>query len=318
MKKFAFTVAISCALIFGACTDAVLEMQESSTTADAERIATTDYITKNYESSELKISLNVPYSVRPNYNRIQYTASNRKDIDVGSQNITIHMDIAVPPNATSSSRRPLIIYIHGGGYYKGEKEKYRDAAFSYAQAGYVAATINYRLTPDNKSSKSLRTMAIRHAAEDVMNAIRFLKSKASQYHIDTERIVAIGASDGGALALMNAIGADELGLTSDHPSLSAKTSAAISTGGTLTKEPDQPALNYNGTDAPALLLHNGQTDPITNAKWQDAVNTANKINGSGNSCTLVKQPTDTHTVDLSVDGEYWNDVHAFLQKHLDL
>lgn len=317
MGKTILTTAIICSLMLSACMeDPILEMQDSAV-ANNERVnADADYsVTQNYATSDLKISLNVPYSTRPNYNKVQYSADNRKSIDVGSSNLTMHLDIAVPPNATSSSPRPLIMYIHGGGYYKGEKEKYREAAFSYAKAGYVAATINYRLTPNNKSSKALRTMAIRHALEDVMNAVRFLKSKASQYHIDKSRIVLIGASDGGGLALMNAVGADELGLASDHPSQTAKVQGAISTGGTLTKEPDQPKLTYNSTDAPALVLHNGQTDPITGAKWQDAVNTANKINGSGNDCTLVKQPSDTHTVDLSVNSDYWDNVQPFLQQN---
>jgi acetyl esterase/lipase len=316
MGKSLLIVVVSCAFIFSACTeDPSLEKRESEI-ANAERIDANSSVTRDYQTSELKISLNVPYSVRPNYNKIQYTADNRKSIEKGLQNLTIHLDIAVPPNATSSSPRPLILYIHGGGYSKGEKEKYRDEAFTYAQAGYVAATINYRLTPNNKSSKSLRTMAIRHALEDVMNAIRFLKSKASQYHIDPSRVVTIGMSDGGGLSMMNAVGADELGLASDYPSLTAKTRAAISSGGTLTKEPDQPVLKYDASDSPVLLFHNGSSDPITGAKWQDAVNTANKIKNSGNTCTLVKQPSNTHTVNLSVGGEYWDDVLPFLQQHL--
>lgn len=318
MKKPLIAGVISCALIFSACNDdTVLEMTANEI-ANAERISSNTYVAKNYQTSQLKVYNNVAYSVRPNYKKKQYTADNRKHIDVGSSNITIHLDIAVPPDASSSSRRPLVIYVHGGGYYKQNKERFRDEAFSYAQAGYVAATINYRLTPNNKSSKTMRKMAIRHALEDVGNAVRFLKSKASQYHIDASRIVLVGNSDGGCLALMNAVAADELGLASDHPNFSAKTRAAIATGGLLTKEPDQPVLTYNSSDAPALLLHNGHTDPITNAKWQDAVNTANKIRNSGNTCSLVKQPADEHTVDLSVGGEYWDEVLPFLKDKLDL
>jgi dienelactone hydrolase len=318
MGKYMLTVVVSCAFIFSACTDDLnLESRESEILHD-EMAADNLYITKSYESSELKISLDVPYSVRPNYKGIQYTASNRKEIEAGLQTLTIHLDIAVPPNATSNTRRPLILYIHGGGFYKGKKENHRDEAFSYAQAGYVAATINYRLTANNKSSESLRTLAISHAVEDAMNAIRFLKSKASQYHIDASRIAVIGASDGGGIALMNAIGADELGLKSDHPTFSAIAHATISTGATLTKEPDQPSLDYDATDSPALLLHNRASDPITAATWQDAVNTQTLINSSGNKCTLVKQPENTHTENLSVGGKYWNDVLPFLQKHLRL
>lgn len=309
-------LAIACAVfILAGCMDSGLDTRMSEI-ADAEKINANAGVTQNYQVSQLRISLDVPYSVRPSYNKIQYTAANRKDIEAGLSQLTIHLDIAVPPNASSSSRRPLVIYVHGGGYSKGEKEKYRDEAFTYAQAGYVAATINYRLTPNNKSSKALRTMAISHALEDVMNAVRFLKSKSAQYYIDKSKVIIIGASDGGGLALMNAVGADELGLTSDHPSETAKVMAAISTGGTLTKEPDQPKLTYHSTDAPALVLHNEKKDPITAAVWQDAVNTANKIKNSGNSCVLVKQPSNTHTVDLSVDGEYWEDIRSFLEDYL--
>jgi acetyl esterase/lipase len=319
VRKSILAAIISCAYIFSGCTDDSFLEATKSEIASAERLAANTYTTKSFTTSQLKISLNVPYSTKPNYNKIQYTADNRKSIDVGKSTLTIHLDIAVPPDASSSSKRPLVIYIHGGGYYKQEKERVRDEAFTYAQAGYIAATINYRLTPNNKSSKTLRQMAIRHALEDVGNAVRFLKSKASQYHIDASRIVLIGNSDGGALALMNAVGADELGLTSDYPSFTAKVKTAISTGATLTKEPDQPKLTYNSTDAPALVLHNSQTDPITNAKWQDAVNTNDKIDNSGNTCTLVKQPSNTHTVNLGVDGQYWdNNVFPFLQQHLQL
>src|SRR5690349_18088899 len=106
MGKYMLIVAVGCAFIIGACTEDASLVKQEGEIAEAQRIEGNTYVEQNYTTSQLKISLNVPYSVRPNYNKIQYTADNRKGTDVGQSQLTIHLDIAVPPNATSSSKRP--------------------------------------------------------------------------------------------------------------------------------------------------------------------------------------------------------------------
>jgi dienelactone hydrolase len=278
------------------------------------------YITEQFEESDLLLAKDVPYSIRNNYGGIQYTADNRRALETGLDELTIHLDIAIPPNAVASSPQPLIVYIHGGGFTSGSKEDTYDKILGYAKAGYVVATINYRLTPNNQSSVELRTLAVSHAVEDGMNAIRFLKENGAIYHIDVTRIAVIGSSAGGGIALTNAIGADELGFESDYPSNSAKVQATISTGATLTGDSliDKSALVFDGTDCPALLFHNNAEDPVTGATWQNALETEKLFDDSGNSCSLVAQPSDTHTVSLALGGKYWNNMKSFLWEHLRL
>src|SRR6185312_4667320 len=42
--------------------------------------------------------------------------------------------------------RPTVIFIHGGGWFNGTRELYSDEAVIFAQDGYTAFTISYRLT----------------------------------------------------------------------------------------------------------------------------------------------------------------------------
>jgi dienelactone hydrolase len=278
------------------------------------------YITTQFEDADLEVSVDVPYSVRNNYEGIQYTSANRKSQESGLTELIMHLDVAVPPNATSIAPQPLIVYIHGGGFSGGSKEDFQEHALSYAKAGYVAATINYRLTPENHSNETLRTLAVNNAVEDAMNAIRFLKDQASIYHIDTSRIAVIGSSAGGGITLATAIGAEELDLTSDYPNHYAGIAAAVSTGATLTGDSlvDTSLLRFDRSDAPVLLFHNNNTDPVTGATWSDALATEKLIDESGNTCTAIEQPSSTHTVNLSLGGKYWTEMKSFLWEELRL
>jgi len=79
-------------------------------------------------------------------------------------------------------------------------------AYTYSRAGYICATLNYRLTHKGSSPPpELEIFAIQCALEDIQNAIRFLKKNADTYFIDTTRIVTFGGSAGGGLSLLNAV-----------------------------------------------------------------------------------------------------------------
>ena len=209
-----------------------------------------------------------------------------------------------------------------GGYVGGDKEDAYDKILSYARAGYVAATINYRLTPDNDLDPQLRLRAITQACEDAMNAIRFLRANAATYGIDPTRVASIGTSAGGGISLINAVEYDSLANTvSDFPGVSAQAQAAISTGATLREAGVDTAtvLHYDAVDTPVLLFHANPTDSVTGATWSgNVLPTQDSINGSGNTCSLVAQPDLSHTVDLSLDGPHGAALKPFLWKQLRL
>ena len=281
------------------------------------------YITQQFTAAQLTHYFNIPYATRPNFNGIQYTSIATQPTETGQPQLTMQMDIAVPPNATAAKKQPLIIVIHGGGFQGGQKEDFLDEARSYARAGYVAATINYRLTPNNQRTAALRLMAITHAVEDGMNAIRYLKANAGLYNIDISRIATVGSSAGGGISLVNAVEYNTLaGTASDYNGFSSKVAGAISTGATINDTslaPGNSLLHFDRFDTPVLLFHTIGTDPTTGATWSgNVLATQRAINASGNSCTIVAQPVNTHVVNLSVGGPYWNDEKKFLWEKLKL
>ncbi len=95
--------------------------------------------------------------------------------------------------ATSDRPAPLVVFIHGGGFRAGSKEKLNARWLrQFLSAGISVAALNYRYV----------TQAPLPAAhEDCRRALQFLRSKASQWNIDKTRIGAFGGSAGAQLCM---------------------------------------------------------------------------------------------------------------------
>lgn len=280
------------------------------------------YSVQHYSSSQIQRFVDVPYSSRPNENGLQITSDTRASAELGTATLTLVEDILVPPNATAATPQPLLVWIHGGGMVAGDKRDLVDVAEGYARAGYVVASINYRLTPQLNIDASLKTRANTQATEDLMSAVRFMRVNASTYGVDPTRVATIGYSAGGELSLINSIEADTLlNATPDFAGQTAKVQGAISTGATLVNSQwnSDAILNYQSTDSPSLLFHANPKDSVTNATWTaNVLPTASRINSSGNSCTLVPQADMTHTADLSFGGPQFVEINQFLIAKLSL
>jgi acetyl esterase/lipase len=278
-----------------------------------------------FQATQLQSYSNVEFSRRPNAGGVQFTSDVRKAGELASGGeLSLLMDIWVPPNATSATPMPLVVFVHGGGFKMGGKEEdyIVGDATSYARSGFVTASINYRLTPDNTATPELRRAAITQAADDLMNAVRFLKKNAATYHIDTSRVAIVGTSAGGALALVDAVEADTLaGTTVDsaYTGISAAVQAVVSTGATLVDQYTDTSglLHYDASDAPVLMFHAKPTDSTTTATWDgNVVPTCNSINASHNSCTAIAQPNMTHTVSMNLFDKWWPTIQPFLWQQL--
>jgi len=104
------------------------------------------------------------------------------------------LDLYLPP-AQTHLLSPLVINIHGGGWNKGTKES--QSGFSaFFKKGYAVANIEYRLTAQATAPA---------AVEDTRCALIYLISNANKFHIDVNKIVIMGASAGGHLALMGGL-----------------------------------------------------------------------------------------------------------------
>ena len=128
------------------------------------------------------------------------------DIAYREGNDAWKLDLAMPKER-GDAPRPAIVYIHGGGWTKGDKRgKGIGAVLHYAAKGYVCISVNYRLDVDKKA-----------CVEDVKCATRWLRAHAEEYNLDPDRIGAAGNSSGGHLALMLAVCPASAGLEGDGP-----------------------------------------------------------------------------------------------------
>jgi acetyl esterase/lipase len=116
----------------------------------------------------------------------------------------LHMDILVPMPA--GKRRPLVVYIPGGGFVMSAKDSALNLRTYVAEAGFVVASIEYRTLPEGGN--------YRDGVSDVKSAIRYLRANASRYGIDSSEVAVWGESAGGYLAAM-------VGVTNGNPSFEA-------------------------------------------------------------------------------------------------
>ena len=104
-------------------------------------------------------------------------------------------DIAIPQD--HSQPLPAVIVVHGGGWLKGDRYKFRALALQLAARGYVTMAIDYRLGHEAKFPAAIY---------DCNGAIQFLRQNADKYHVDPDRIGAVGGSAGGHLVGLMATG----------------------------------------------------------------------------------------------------------------
>ena len=111
------------------------------------------------------------------------------------------------PEGDRDKRRPLIVWMHGGGFKYGSKSAkgIRLWCKTFAQRGYVCAGINYRLSKKNPVFHFDELLkASYYAVQDVKTAVDYFKKHAAQYGIDPDKIILAGNSAGGMIALQAA------------------------------------------------------------------------------------------------------------------
>ena len=122
--------------------------------------------------------------------------------------------------ATAPGPRPALLYIHGGAWSAGNKNGGYGLALApaLAMAGVTVVALNYRLAP---------AWPFPAMMEDVRCAIRYMRSRASQWNIDADRIGVIGNSAGGHLAALAALASDSYWVTPEWPGVSSDVQLAV-------------------------------------------------------------------------------------------
>ena len=127
--------------------------------------------------------------------------------DISYKNIngeSLKLDILYP-EVKLTENYPVVIYIHGGGFIRGDKDEIYDLkplVDEWHKNGWVVISINYRLLygdtifPDNY--------------KDVKDAIDWIINNQKKYNFDIERISTVGHSAGGTLALLSGLNHDRV------------------------------------------------------------------------------------------------------------
>lgn len=144
---------------------------------------------------------------------------------------TLRLDLAVPKTA---GPHPLVVCLHGGAWKYGDRSELSrtplDPSLSQtangmsmieglAARGFAAATVSYRMVPKHPFPAPL---------EDCKTAVRFLRSKATEFDIDATRVAALGFSAGGHLAALLGLTGKENGFEgTQYPDQSSKVSCVV-------------------------------------------------------------------------------------------
>lgn len=124
-----------------------------------------------------------------NYDEVLAATEMLKDVSYNSKYANGDMDIFSPK--ASTSKLPLLVYIHGGYYVGGDKKGGEPYCRVIAKEGYIVANINYVLAPDEF-----------YPAQVIQcnEAIKFLLENHEKYNIDINNIFIGGDSAGSHLS----------------------------------------------------------------------------------------------------------------------
>ncbi len=169
--------------------------------------------------------------------------------------VSLLMDASVPKDALAV---PAAIIVHGGGWVRGDRRGEVEPLFQpLTDAGIAWFSIDYRLVSN--------AMQFGYGIDDVESAVSFIKSHASEFHIDPGKLALIGESAGGQLAAMAAL---------RLPPGSVKAVVAFYTPTDLVKLlknsnyiPAQIRRSVEGTPWENLILAGlGQLSPVENVR----------------------------------------------------
>lgn len=214
--------------------------------------------------------------------------------DGGSDSLRMNI---FKPLGDTNTQRPLLVFVHGGGFYGGNRNQFDALCQWYAQRGYVTATISYRLGFNKLLFDYPFTFdfheiirAIYRGMQDTRGAIRFLKSRAEQDSTDVNRIALVGGSAGGFIALA----ATYIDLPSEKPSSAGNISPFV-----FEPRPDlgpiEGTLNLNG--------HNTNVRAVVNI-FGGMIDT-NHVNSPNDPALFSYHQTQDPVVACGYNRPYW-------------
>jgi acetyl esterase/lipase len=234
----------------------------------------------------------------------------------------LRADVWLPAGTTSSEdkTRPAVVFVHGGAFIAGAPGTRPLLLAALTKAGIVAVDVDYRLAPPPRWDQ---------APGDVLCALGWLATAKGLAMVDPRRVVIVGESAGGSLAMMAGYGAGTDGLESSCPELGepivpagvvaiapAADLAGIWTDRTISDyagdpfpemyiggSPDEYPERYEAAepfrlfraDLPPTLILAGEIDRMV--RLERVTSLVDGIRAAGSSCELIVVPFAGHGFD---------------------
>ena len=117
-------------------------------------------------------------------------------IPYGEDTVRQSMDVFLPL-VQDTDRTPVIVLVHGGAWYFGDKTSFSTLGFDtfLTEKGYAVVSINYRLVSNAKYPAQI---------EDIGMVMDYIKDKGADWKINPDRVCILGMSSGAQLALIYA------------------------------------------------------------------------------------------------------------------
>lgn len=235
----------------------------------------------------------------------------------------LHLDAFVQKK---DGRHPTVLVVHGGAWRSGNRKQLTGYAVSLAQRGFNCFAIDYRLAPKDKFPAQI---------DDCRAALKWVRTNAEEYKVDTAKVGAIGYSAGGHLVCL-------LATTGEAPSekngnvdtrLQAVAAGGAPTdfrafpddgkwaeywmGGDLKTVPEKfnaaSATAFVDKDDAPVFFFNGTADELVPLKWSKSCHDALKACG-------VR--TELHTIEgarhipAAMDSKALDKAYEFLESEL--
>jgi acetyl esterase/lipase len=234
-----------------------------------------------------------------------YAAPRRfSDIEYASTNgLSLRFDACIP---SGEAPFPAAILVHGGAWVRGDRRVEVAPLFQpLTDAGIAWFSISYRFATS--------PLEFGTAIDDVEAAIRYVKSHASEYKIDPDRIALVGESAGGQLAAMAALNAPPGAVKAVVALYTPTDLVALATNSSLVPPAIQQAIDgtpwkalilgrlaqlspieHVRPDMPPFLLIHGTADPLV--PFQQSTKMCERMKTVGASCELYPVPNAGHGI----------------------
>lgn len=210
------------------------------------------------------------------------------------------LDVYVP-GTDHDQARPVVVFIYGGGWTEGSRDRYRFVASALAERGLITVIPDYRLHPEG---------AFPVFVSDAALAVAWTIREISRYGGDPDRVFLMGHSAGAHIAALLALDRRHLevagsssdvirgmiGLSGayDFQLTSAPLREVFGTVPDLRET--QPVAFARGDAPPSLLLH-GARDRIAAPRQSKSL--AGRIEAAGGKVELIIYPDVNHSGTLA-------------------